>query len=55
MRFAQAQVKVALASIILNFELQASEKTRDPIVIDKNYFLNVAVGGLPMKAVPLTY
>ena len=40
------QVKVGLISFLANYEVQISEKTRIPPVIDKRSFLLTAKGGM---------
>nr|XP_022909586.1 cytochrome P450 6j1-like [Onthophagus taurus] len=45
-RFAMLQVKVALASILNNFELTVNEKTKVPLEYDKRYFRLVTTSGL---------
>lgn len=54
MRFAQLQSKVALATIVHNFEITVNEKTQDnPLIIDPKEFLNVKKGGLWLDFKPL--
>ncbi|XP_059477145.1 cytochrome P450 9e2-like [Neocloeon triangulifer] len=52
-RFAQAQVKAALATIVLNFKVEQSEKTIHPVVFDEKNFLLHAKNGLHLKISPL--
>ncbi|XP_068081110.1 cytochrome P450 6j1 [Anabrus simplex] len=51
MRFAQAQVKVAVAHVVLNYAIRPSPKTPKTIVQDSNYFLAAAQGGLCLNFV----
>ncbi|CAB3366382.1 Hypothetical predicted protein [Cloeon dipterum] len=52
-RFAQAQVKAAIATIVLNFLLEPSEKTEHPVVFDERNFFPHAKNGLHLKISPL--
>ncbi|XP_065339679.1 cytochrome P450 9e2-like [Cloeon dipterum] len=52
-RFAQAQVKAAIATIVLNFRLEQSEKTEHPVVFNEKNFLLHAKNGLHLKISPL--
>ncbi|XP_065339677.1 cytochrome P450 9e2-like [Cloeon dipterum] len=52
-RFAQAQVKAALATIVLNFEVKPSKDTEHPVKFDQTNFLLRAKNGLNLKIAPL--
>ncbi|XP_059618982.1 probable cytochrome P450 28a5 [Phlebotomus argentipes] len=45
-RFAQAQIKAALVSLLDNFEVEVNPKTKEPIIFDPKQFLTYAIGGL---------
>ncbi|GAB0098877.1 Cytochrome P450 [Sergentomyia squamirostris] len=46
MKFAQAQVKAALVSLVNNFNISVNSKTQEPIVLDPKQFLAYATGGI---------
>jgi Cytochrome P450 len=49
MRFANAQMKAALATIIQNFEVKATGQTEYPVEFDPNFFLIHPKNGLHVK------
>ncbi|GAB0098876.1 Cytochrome P450 [Sergentomyia squamirostris] len=46
MKFAQAQMKAAVVSLINNFEISVNSKTQIPIVFDPKQFLIYPIGGI---------
>lgn len=48
-RFGIAQTKVAVFHVIANFDLRVSQKTKQPLELDPNYFMCCAKGGLWLK------
>ncbi|XP_067000662.2 cytochrome P450 6j1 [Anabrus simplex] len=54
MRFAQAQVKMGTALLVLNYDIQRTYKTPATIVQDPNYFMAAAKGGLWLNFVKRT-
>jgi len=52
MRFALAQVKAALVTIIKNFEVKATGKTEYPVIFDPNFFLIHPKNGLHVSFQP---
>ncbi|KAK7788572.1 hypothetical protein R5R35_000158 [Gryllus longicercus] len=49
MRFAQLQVKLALAYVVEKFDIKTTPKTPNPVVQDPTYFLTCAKGGLWLR------
>ncbi|GLH16470.1 Cytochrome P450 6j1 [Gryllus bimaculatus] len=49
MRFAQLQVKLALAYVVEKFDIKMTPKTPNPVVQDPTYFLTCAKGGLWLR------
>uniref|UniRef100_A0A240SY25 Cytochrome n=1 Tax=Lutzomyia longipalpis TaxID=7200 RepID=A0A240SY25_LUTLO len=45
-KFALAQVKAAIVSLVSNFELSVNAKTKTPIVLDPRQFLAYHIGGI---------
>jgi cytochrome P450 len=52
MRFANTQMKVALATIMQNFEIKATGQTEYPVEFDPNFFLIHPKNGLHVKFLP---
>ncbi|KRT83904.1 cytochrome P450, partial [Oryctes borbonicus] len=46
MKFAILQVKIAIISIVQNFDIRVNKKTKQPLEIDPTHFLLLAKGGL---------
>jgi len=51
-RFALAQSKMGLASILSKFDLHLCERTDYPMTLDPSQFTITAVGGIWLKATP---
>lgn len=52
-RFALAQIKAAIATLVLNFQIKQSEKTKHPVQFDDTNFMLTAKGGLNLEIAPL--
>jgi len=46
-------MKAALATVVLNFEIKKSAKTKHPVVFDEQNFLLHSKGGLYIEISPL--
>jgi hypothetical protein len=52
MRFANTQIKAALATIMQNFEIKATGETEYPVELDPNFFLIHPKNGLKVQFLP---